>query len=134
MLPAAKAEIFGGDIAFEGHFKNIGMWHGVEDYVAWTVQVKVPGPHDVHVDYACAEDSAGNAFRVTVGGQSLPGKVTGTGTDWSRYVPVKLGTLRLEAGVHRLTFRPEAPVRGALCDLRTVALCPAGQTPDWPTP
>jgi hypothetical protein len=42
--------------------------------------------------------------------------------------------VQLEAGRHRLTFRPNATLRGALMDLRTVALCPPGRTPDWPAP
>ena len=44
LLPAARAEILGGNIAFETPFKNIGMWHGSEDHVAWTMQVNQPVP------------------------------------------------------------------------------------------
>jgi len=134
ILPAAQAEIFGGDIAFETQFGNIGMWHGLEDYVAWSIEVPAAGAYDIHLDYACANGSAGNGFRLAVTGQSLTGRVNGTGPDWSRYVSAQVGTLQLEAGRHRLTFRPEDSLRGALLDLRTVALCPPGQSPGWPKP
>jgi hypothetical protein len=42
---------------------------------------------------------------------------------------VKVGTLKLPAGVSRVTLRPDGPVRGALLDLRTVHLVPPGQIP-----
>jgi putative heme-binding domain-containing protein len=132
LLPAARAEIFGGEIAFEAEFKNIGLWHRVDEYIAWTFEVTQAGPHDVHMDYACANGSAGNAFRLTVADQSVSGKITGTGPAWNRYLQVKIGTIELPAGRHRLTFRPDTALRGALVDLRTLALAPPGQTPPWP--
>src|SRR6185503_3075271 len=67
LLPATRAEIFGGGIAFEAPFQNIGMWHGSEDHVAWALQVNQSGPYDVYLDYACADGSAGNSFRITLG-------------------------------------------------------------------
>jgi hypothetical protein len=88
----------------------------------------------VHIDYACADGSAGNSFLITLGSLSITGRVTGTGPAWSRYVQAKVGTVQLEAGRHRLTFRPNATLRGALLDLRTVALCPPDRSPDWPAP
>jgi len=132
LLPASGAEIFGASIAFESPFKNIGMWHGSEDYVAWTLQARQAGAYDVYIDYACANGSAGNSFRITVGSQSITGRVAATGPDWSRYAQTKIGSVQLEAGRQRLSLRPNAALRGALMDLRTVALCPPGRTPDWP--
>ena len=60
MLPATKAQIFGYAIVFETEFKNIGYWHGADDYAAWTIRIDKAGEFDVHLDYACAESSAGN--------------------------------------------------------------------------
>src|SRR6185295_3662510 len=114
LLPAARAEIFGGGIAFESPFNNIGMWHRSEDHAAWTLQVNQSGSYDVHIDYACADGSAGNSFRITLGSLSITGRVAGTGPAWSRYVQTKIGSVQLEAGRHRLTFRPNATLRGAL--------------------
>ena len=44
LLPATKAEIYGDQIAFEDDFKNIGFWHGENDYVAWTVEMRKGRP------------------------------------------------------------------------------------------
>ena len=110
------------------------MWHGPDDHAAWTLQVNQSGLYDVHVDYSCAHGSAGNWFRITLESQSITGRVAGTGPAWDRYVQTKVGAVQIEAGRHRLVFRPNAPLRGALLDLRNVALCPPGQTPNWPAP
>ena len=132
LLPASHAEIRGGPITLESEFKNIGMWQGQDDHVVWTIGVEKGGEFDVHFDYACAENSAGNTFRLTAGDASLEGTVEATGPDWSRYRQAKIGTLRLAPGRHRLSIRPAGPLRGALIDLRTVALTPTGIQPKWP--
>jgi len=132
LLPAAKAEIYGGDITLEAEFRNIGMWHGEEDHAAWTLQVEKPGRYDVFLDSACAASAAGNAFVIEVGDQRLSGKVTETGPDWSQYRQAVVGTVQLFSGRQRVVFRPSGPIQGALMDLRTVAFAPGGQTPKWP--
>ena len=134
LLPASAAEIYGEKIEFEQEFKNIGMWFDANEYVLWNVQLDHAGEYDVHFDYACAADSAGNQFELRVGGQSLTGKVEGTGGDWSNYRKVKMGLLRLEPGKHEVILQPKAPLRNALIDLRTVALAPRGSVPPWPLP
>jgi len=55
----------------------------------------------------------------------------GTGVDWSNYRKTKLGTVRLIAGQQRVTMRPDAPLRGALLDLRTLAIVTKGAAPKW---
>lgn len=132
LLPAAKAEIYGDQIAFEDDFKNIGMWHGENDYVAWTAEVEKAGAYDVHLDYACATDSAGNNFVVKVDGNSVAGTVAATGGDWSNYKQVKIGSVQLQPGRHRISVQPSGPVTGALFDLRTVALSAPNVQPRWP--
>jgi putative membrane-bound dehydrogenase-like protein len=134
LLPAAAAEIYGDGIAFEPEFENIGMWHGADDRVAWNATVARAGTFDVYLDYACAEHSAGNAMRLAAGQESLETEVAATGPDWSRYRQMKVGTLQLAAGPLRVEVRPAGPLRGALIDLRTVALVPAGAAPQWPAP
>jgi putative heme-binding domain-containing protein len=134
MLSASQAEIFGGPIAFESEFRNVGMWSGQDDYAAWNLQVPAAGARDVYLDYACAEYSAGNGFVIRVGDQSLNGRVASTGPDWSRYRQTKIGSINLVAGQSRLAFQPDGALRNALIDLRTVALAPSGVAPRWPEP
>jgi len=127
-LPATKAEIYGKEIAFEAPFQNIGFWHDISDHVIWTVQLDVAGRFDVYLDYACADNSAGNIFRLEGTEPAVRRKVAGTG-GWDKYRLDKIGTVELPAGFQRLTLRPDAQLKGALMDLRAVYLVPPGQTP-----
>jgi putative membrane-bound dehydrogenase-like protein len=127
-LPATRCFVFGRTITFEPDFKNIGYWNDEKDQVIWKVRLDRAGEFDLYLDYACADDSAGNAFAVDGFEQPVRGKVAGTG-GWDRYRLVKLGTVRLPAGVGRVTVRPDGPVRNALLDLRTLYLVPVGTRP-----
>jgi putative heme-binding domain-containing protein len=130
-LLATNAEIYGGDICFEAEFRNVGGWHGVQDQVAWAVQLDKGGEYDVYLDWACDDGAAGNAYVLEGGQPALRGKVAGTG-GWDRYRQEKIGTLKLDAGAHRLTLRPDGDkLRRALLDLRGLHLVPPGQKPDF---
>ncbi len=78
-------------------------------------------------DWACHSSTAGRPFLMQVGAEKLSGKVPSTGT-WDRYSRQKFGRIDLEPGDHRLIFRSDGPISGALIDLRTVELVPAGPT------
>ena len=128
-LPAARAFIHGERIVFEPEFGNIGYWSAAADYAVWKVRLDAPAEFDVYLDYACADDTAGNRFALDGGEPVIRGNVAGTG-GWDRYALAKLGTVKLAAGPGRLTFRPDSsPVKGALLDLRTVYLVPVGTRP-----
>jgi hypothetical protein len=87
--------------------------------------VERPGVFTVAMEWACADESAGNALEVRVGGRTLPAIVAGTGAGtWSRYRSIFVGEVSLTAGPQRLEFRPSGPVRNALLDLRAVTLTP----------
>ncbi len=132
-LTASKAFVYGGQITFETEFGNLGYWHGEADRAVWHVRVPAAAVFDVYLDYACANESAGNTFALDGGEPALRGKVAGTG-GWERYRTVKVGTLKLPTGVSRIALRPDDPVRGALLDLRTVLLVPPGQIPTGARP
>src|SRR5262245_4345805 len=127
-LPATKCFVYGGDLILEHQFQNIGFWHGEHDHVVWKVRLEKAAEFDVYLDYACANDSAGNLFTIDGVEPAIRGKVAGTG-GWDRYKLVKLGTVKLPAGASRVTFRPDGPVKGALLDLRTLHLVPVGTRP-----
>lgn len=132
MLGANAAEIYGDQITFESEFRNIGLWHSAGDYVSWKADVKRAGQYEVYLDYACASGSAGNEYVISCENSELNGKVSATGPDWSSYRQLKVGQLRLELGTQQISLRPQGEVRGALIDLRTLALVPAGHLPKWP--
>ncbi|MCI0705590.1 MAG: c-type cytochrome [Planctomycetia bacterium] len=130
-LPATKCFIYGTDITLEHQFQNIGYWHGEYDHIVWKVRLEKAAEFDVYLDYACANDSAGNLFAIDGVMPVIRGKVAGTG-GWDKYKLVKLGTVKLPAGVGRITFRPDGSVKGALLDLRTLYLVPVGAQPKIP--
>ena len=93
------------------------------------VKAKLPDQKEatftVAIEWACADESAGNTFEIKVGGKSLPGTVDGTGAGtWSRYRSIFVGEAKLAPGSHRLELRPAGPIRNALLDLRAVTLTP----------
>jgi putative membrane-bound dehydrogenase-like protein len=123
-LPATAAAIHGGEIAFEGKpFDNVGMWHGKDDHIAWTVEVEKAGEYDVWLDWACADESAGNAYVLEGAKAPLRGKVKATG-GWDKYRQEKVGTLTLTAGTLRLALWPDGDLQRALLDLRGLRLVP----------
>jgi putative heme-binding domain-containing protein len=125
---AESAEIYGGDIAFESDFKNIGIWHGTNDHVEWRVSLPKAGTFDVYLDYACDGGSAGNELVIEGSIPAIRWKVASTGA-WSKYQTVKIGTVKLPAGEGRISVRPAGPLKGALIDLRAVIVVPPGETP-----
>lgn len=130
-LLASQAEIYGTEIVYESNspFKNIGYWHGAQDRAAWNLECNDPGRFDVFLDYACAPNSAGNHFSVSIGKSQLTGLVESTGA-WSEYHQIKIGSVDLMQGVNRLEVgfsgTKNAP---ALFDLRRVVISPSGRSP-----
>ncbi|HEV3146107.1 MAG TPA: PVC-type heme-binding CxxCH protein [Gemmataceae bacterium] len=120
-LAATQAEIYGPNLIFEKQYLNLGYWSHQDDFAAWTVDVPAAGKYSVTLDYACENSNAGNTFVVETDGGQLLGKVAGTGT-WDNYKSVNIGEITLAAGQQRLSFRPTAPVKGALIDLRMIRL------------
>ncbi|MFO0901685.1 MAG: PVC-type heme-binding CxxCH protein [Pirellulales bacterium] len=130
-LAAAQAEIFGDEIQFEAPFQNIGYWHALDDHAAWNIKTPRDGRYDVYLEGACADESAGNAWRLEIDGDvRLKGRIAGTG-GWNQFRRTKVGTVDLKAGPQRWIVRPDGPtLRGALVDLRAIWVVPEGQTPD----
>jgi putative membrane-bound dehydrogenase-like protein len=135
-LRAANAEIYGNDITFEPEFKNIGYWHGGNDRAEWRLQLEKAGSFDVYLDYACDAGNSGSELLVEPDAQAkaIQWKVASTGT-WSQYRTTKVGTIKLQAGEARIVVRPVSPPRGAMVDLKSVLLVPAGEPlPPAPSP
>ncbi|HLW64067.1 MAG TPA: carbohydrate-binding protein, partial [Gemmataceae bacterium] len=125
-LGATQAEIYGPNLIFEKQYMNLGYWSHQDDFAAWTVDVPAAGRYSVTLDYACENSNAGNTFVLETDSGQLLGKVAGTGT-WDNYKSVNIGEMTLAAGQQRVTFRPTAPVKGALIDLRMIRLVKVGK-------
>jgi putative membrane-bound dehydrogenase-like protein len=122
-LPARAAEIYGTNVQLEEKYGNLGFWRGQDDHAVWTVEGPRAGTYEVWLDWACADDAAGNAFVVQAGLQQLTGKVEGTGS-WDNYRQASVGQLKLPAGQQRVTLRSVGRVRGYLIDLRSIKFVP----------
>ena len=75
------------------------------------------------IDYACANDSAGNTLGIRSGPARLLYKIDGTGS-WDDYRSRKIGVIQLSAGTQEIVVRAEGTLRGALIDLKAVKLVP----------
>jgi putative heme-binding domain-containing protein len=124
-LTAETAAIYGATLVYESEFGNLGHWESANDRASWTFKVDRPATFTVTIEWACADESAGNPYEIRVGTRVLPGTVGGTGAGtWSQYHSIFVNELVLPAGTHKLEFRPSRAPQGALLDLRAVVLSP----------
>ena len=122
-LVATMARVYGPTVILEEKYRNLGWWSSMEDHAAWSFENPAEGEYRVVLDYACAEEAAGNSVVVTVAGQTLGCVVESTGT-WDDYRGKDLGVVKLPAGQGELLVRSDGPIKGALLDLRGVRLAP----------
>jgi serine/threonine-protein kinase len=78
----------------------------------------------VWLEYACADEAAGNEYTWYAGSTKKSGRVAGTGT-WDTYRAVAIGRIQLEAGLQRVLVKPAGKLSGRLFDLKSVRLKPA---------
>jgi putative heme-binding domain-containing protein len=128
VLTAAEAEIYGDRLVFETQHGNLGYWTAANDRAAWAFAVTNPGKYAVWLDWACANDVAGNVLEINLGSQQIHYQIRGTGT-WDDYSMKKVGDLELSPGTLRLEVRAAAAPRNALLDLRSIELRPRKPVP-----
>lgn len=126
VLSAATAEVYGNTLVFEPQHQNLGYWGSENDAAVWTLEVEKDGDYEVTLDYCCDSTVAGNEYALTVGGNTVLGRVSGTGT-WIVYRERSIGKVNLKQGVQRLSFRSRGPINGYLLDLRSILLHPAAK-------
>lgn len=122
-LPASAAEIYGPSLVLESKYGNLGWWSSTEDYAVWQIETSESGHWTVEFDYACANEAAGSAIKLSTGTRLLTATVPGTGT-WDDYRTWTAGEIDLRRGRGQLIVTaPEQPST-ALIDLRTIRLIP----------
>jgi putative heme-binding domain-containing protein len=124
-LFASNCRAYGPTIKMEEQFHALGWWNSTDDYCAWSFDVPPGGAGDYRVtmEYSCADDSAGNTVVVEANGQSLTGKVAGSG-GWEKYRGWNIGALKLAEGRNELVVRSSGPIKNALFDLGGMRLVP----------
>ena len=130
---AAQAEIVGGTATLEdGPNPNIGHWDDLDDFLQWTLKVSKPGTFEVVVDQGMNPISPGGEYTVTVGKETVAGKVVTT-KDWQDYTSVPVGEVRIDqAGEVPLVVKATAKPNGFVMNLRSVKLVPKAEA--TPTP
>ena len=119
------AGFFGEAIRINPDNACIAWWEKPADYVAWEIESPKAVEYEVWLEWAIADDLAGNGFRIRVGEASLTGKIGKTG-GWTSLKRESVGTLKIPAGRSRLEMRVEGPLKGELADVRCITLNPVG--------
>jgi alpha-L-fucosidase len=128
LLKAIDADYHGRRIRYEEETDKdcIGAWTEQTDSVSWFFDAPQAGTYSVELTYACDKELGGSEFEIVLDGATLRGKVEETGA-WTKFVTVNVGTLTLpEAAKPTLTVAPVKLAKGALMNLRSVGLKPAG--------
>jgi hypothetical protein len=124
ILLATNAEIYGPTIILEDQHKNLGYWSSESDRAVWSVEIPKSDDYSIRLNYACADQSAGNGWTLEAGSKRLTGNIAGTGA-WESYRTAEVGRISLSAGKQQIVVRPAGPVREALMDLKAIELRPA---------
>jgi arylsulfatase A len=139
-LPAPEAWLHGG-VKYKGGagYANdwITNWRGVEDAVAWELDVVAAGKFEVTLRYTCPEGKTGTRFRLSAGGTTLEGKVDRAhdpaplpspdrvprGEVYEKvWGELRVGPLELPKGRTRLELRAAEKPADAVMDLKSVTL------------
>ena len=126
ILKAGDAVVRGTNARYEsgGGRDNIGFWTNPDDYVIWCFKVTKTGTFNAAMTFACAAGSGGSEYTLSVAKQKISGKVKDTGS-WTNFVTEKVGTVKIEKpGTYNLSIKPESMPRGAVMNLKSVALVP----------
>jgi putative heme-binding domain-containing protein len=122
-LTPANCEIYGSSVVLEKQHGNLGYWTSEDDQAVWTMEVSAAGKYGVWLEWACAADSAGNAYLLEIGRHRVTGRIASTG-NWDTYHRTQIGELELEAGKYQVIFRSAGEIVGALVDLKSIELVP----------
>jgi putative membrane-bound dehydrogenase-like protein len=122
LLPG-NCEIFGTTILLEKQYGNLGYWNSEDDQAVWKVENAKPAKYTVWLNWACANNNAGNTFWLSAGESQLRAKVTGTGS-WDVYRWAKVGEITLPAGKQEISLQAAGKINGAMIDLKAIKLVP----------
>ncbi len=105
----------------EPHKDTIGYWANQNDWAEWKVKVPLDGVFEVELLQAAGKKSGGAVVEVCIAGQTLTHTVKETG-HFQRFVPITIGSVRLETGEQTLTIKAKTKPGFGVMDLRRVVL------------
>ena len=120
-LSAEKGKAIGPEIKYMPEWRAYG-WFTAADRVEWQVQVPETGIYQVSIEYSVDNLEAGKQFILFSSSANLKGIVARSGS-WETYKVVKVGTIKLNKGVQKITFKSQTKfAKGAILDLREIRL------------
>ena len=120
-LSAEKGKAIGPEIKYMPEWRAYG-WFTAADRVEWQVQVLETGMYEASIEYSVDNLEAGKQFILFTSSANLKGIVARSGS-WETYKLVKVGTIKLNKGVQKITFKSQTKFsKGAILDLREVRL------------
>jgi hypothetical protein len=127
-LKAADAELLGKTIKLEtkvaGAPVNIGYWWDAKEYVQWQVSFSKPGTFEIVMEYACAPESKGSTYQVTIGDEKLVVVTTAT-KGWADFATATVGRIKVaKSGPTTVLVKPIKKEGVSMLNLRTLTLKP----------
>lgn len=120
-LSAEKGKAIGPEIKYMPEWRAYG-WFTAADRVEWQVQVPETSMYEVNIDYSVDNLEAGKQFILFSSTTNLKGIVARSGS-WETYKLAKVGTIKLNKGVQKITFKSQTKfAKGAILDLREILL------------
>ncbi len=103
---------------------HISKWTCLEDYAEWKISISRPGNYRIKIAYAANKEWEGTPFEITVGKTLIKRSVMPTG-GWYDYKELPAGYVEFpEAGIYKLTIKPELKRNMYLMYLRSITLEP----------
>ncbi|MEP7257175.1 MAG: hypothetical protein ABI687_02280 [Flavitalea sp.] len=122
-LTAQNGAASGPDIKYMPEWRAFG-WFTAADRVDWEAAVQKAGEYAVQIEWSVSDEEAGKEFLLETNDQKLTGIVSSSGS-WETYKTEVAGTIKLDAGRQKITFRSNKPFdKGAILDLRAIKLMP----------
>jgi len=97
-------------------------WTSSDEFITWPVRLNEPATYDVAINYVAPQDSAGGAFTVSLGPQTLTGTVAAGNP---QIVP--LGRVSLKPGDFEIKVAATNIAGEELMQLRSLELKPAAK-------
>jgi arylsulfatase A len=124
-LHARAATVHATKMKYEEQtYKNVlGFWVNPADWAEWTFETAAEGTYTLDILQGCGKGSGGAEVEFAIGEQKLRTKIVETG-HFQHMIRRDLGTVKLPAGKHTLTVKPQTKPGAAVMDLREVRLIP----------
>lgn len=125
-MHASNAVVHGSMLRYEPATNKmcLGYWTKPEDWAEFSFEVKKSGEFTLEVWQGCGKDQGGSDVVVEAGGQKFPFVVEDTG-GFQNFKARQLGKVKLAAGKHTITVKPQNKKKAAVMDIRWVKLIPA---------